>query len=166
MARPVFTQRVEGLKELQDALLRLPKQTGKRVVRKILKKALEPVARTARSIVSKQSTDSGNLAKSIDISTRLARNQRRSGAVHAGDLSAYVGSTPERHAHLVEFGTGPRVQRTTGRSTGSMPAAPFMRPAWKQNKSKVLQQFGDMLGTEIERAAARLAKRQAKGTSR
>lgn len=36
-----------------------------------------------------------------------------------------------------EFGTGPRSQRTTGRSTGAMPASPFFFPVYRANRTRI-----------------------------
>lgn len=36
-----------------------------------------------------------------------------------------------------EFGTAPRVQKTTGRRTGQITAGPFFFPAWRANKKRV-----------------------------
>lgn len=44
-----------------------------------------------------------------------------------------------RMAHWFEFGTGARVQRTTGRETGRMPATPFLRPAIERMRAKAEQ---------------------------
>ena len=56
-------------------------------------------------------------------------------------------------AHLFEFGTAERVQKTTGRRTGRMPAEPFMRPA--------LEQMGGDKAEQIwTKAAARAFERQ------
>ena len=79
-------------------------------------------------------------------------------------VEVFIGATAARFgiAHLLEFGTGPRRQKTTGRSTGEMPAFPFMRPAWESGKRGVLRRFIKYLRVDIEKTAKRLAKRQAK----
>jgi hypothetical protein len=43
-----------------------------------------------------------------------------------------------------------------------MPARPFMRPAWEAGKMRALGAFGRLLWVEIEKAAKRLARKQAK----
>lgn len=44
------------------------------------------------------------------------------------------------HAHLVEFGTGPRRQKN-GMSTGSAPAQPFLFPAWESERPKYISEL-------------------------
>lgn len=39
--------------------------------------------------------------------------------------------TEDARAHWFEFGTGERVQKTTGRRTGRMPATPFFYPGFR-----------------------------------
>jgi len=63
------------------------------------------------------------------------------------------------HGHLVEFGTGPR-QTKAGRSTGAMPAQPFMRPAWMQDQRKLLERLQRETWSELEKSIVR-ARRKA-----
>ena len=65
-------------------------------------------------------------------------------------------------AHLVEFGTGPRFQKS-GRYTGSVAPQPMLQPAWDMHKSQILEGLGKRLWDEIEKTMARRAKRAAKG---
>lgn len=161
MARPIVLKaKLTGAKELERALRELPKRIGKAAVRRAMLKSLKPVAAAAEATVRASSFRTGGLASSITVSTRLSRRQRKAG-MKGDDIAAYVGASPSRVAHLVEFGTGPR-ETKAGRSTGSMPAEPFLRPAWDAHKAGVLKEFGRLLGIEIDKAAARLARRQAK----
>lgn len=148
MARGGFTVRIDGLKDLENALRELPKANAKAVLRRTLKEAGEPVARTARSLVPKEH---GYLAESIDVSTKLSGRQRK---LHkqASPVETFIGPGPDPAAHLQEFGTGP-----------GHTAQPFMRPAWDQHKEQVLDTIADMTWVEIEKTAKRLAKRAAKG---
>ena len=52
------------------------------------------------------------------------------------------------HAHLVEFGTKARTRKKRG-STGTMPAFPFMRPAFESTKERVLQAFVEKIQTYL-----------------
>lgn len=45
-----------------------------------------------------------------------------------------------QHRHLVEYGTGRRTQKS-GRSTGAMPAKPFVGPAHKSVESSYLSEI-------------------------
>lgn len=148
MARDGFTVKVAGLQDLERALKGLPAANGKGVLRRTLKEAGEPVAKTARALVPK---DKGYLSESIDVSTKLSRRQRRLHQKQA-EVEMFIGPGPDPAGHLDEFGTGPGHQ-----------AQPFMRPAWDQNKTKVLDTIANLTWIEIEKTAKRLAKRSGKG---
>lgn len=161
MARSTFRAELHGAKELENALRELPKRTGKSAVRRSLKKAAGPIAEDAQS---RAPSKSGKLKRRIQVATQLSRRQRRSRAKGKvkGQVDVFVGAGPSRHAHLVEFGTGPRRHRKTGKSTGSMPPQPFLRPAWESGHRRALKDFSKLLWVEIEKAAKRLARKRAK----
>lgn len=139
---------VEGLKELEQALQQLPKANAKAVLRRTLKEAGEPVAKTARSLAPELL---GYLREGIDVSTRLSSRQSK---LHKkqSPVEMFIGPKPDPAAHLQEFGTGPGHQ-----------AQPFMRPAWDQHKNEVLDIIANRTWLEIEKTAARLAKKASKG---
>lgn len=143
--------RIDGLRELDAALAELPKATGKNVLRRTGVRALAPVIADAKQRVP---VDDGDLRDSLKVTTRLSKRQQRlnAKAVAEGKASVqlYAGAAALPHAHLVEFGTA------------NMAPQPFMRPAWDANKDQVLQLIKDELGGEIEKAAARLARKQAR----
>lgn len=139
---------VEGLKELEQALQQLPMANAKAVLRRTLKEAGEPVAKTARSLAPREM---GYLRESIDVGTKLSARQAK---LHKKEspVEMFIGPGPDPAAHLQEFGTGPGHQ-----------AQPFMRPAWDQHKNEVLDIIANRTWLEIEKTAARLAKKAAKG---
>lgn len=139
---------VEGLKELEQALQQLPKANTKAVLQRTLKEAGEPVAKTARSLAPEHL---GYLREGIDVSTRLSSRQSKLHKKHS-PVEMFIGPGPDPAAHLQEFGTGPGHQ-----------AQPFMRPAWDQHKNEVLDIIANRTWLEIEKTAARLAKKAAKG---
>lgn len=153
-----FSVKVEGLKELERALQELPKANAKAVLRRTLKEAGEPVAKTARALVPEEI---GYLRESIDVGPTLSPRQKK---LHRkqSPVEMFVGPGPDPAAHLNEFGTGDRVT-DDGRHIGAMPAQPFMRPAWDQHKMEVLDTIANRTWLEVEKAAARLAKKAAKG---
>lgn len=164
---------LHGAKRLEAALRELPKRIGKGALRRALMKAAEPVAEDARQRVAVRT---GKVRDSIQVSTKLSKRQRRRMKVNPGDVFAFVGAGPSRRAHLIEFGTGPRQHRksgvdatgrsrTPGKPTGQVRPEPFMRPAWDANKEQVLDDFANLLWIEIEKAALRIARRQARGTA-
>lgn len=144
MARQVV--RVEGLREIDQALGQLPKATGKNVLRRVGRARLEPMADVARNKVP---VDNSDLKDSIAVSTKNPKRHRKQSTVE-------VHMGPGRHpqAHLQEFGTqhhGPQ---------------PYMRPAWDGGKGDLLTGLADDLWSEIDKAAKRIARkaaRQARG---
>lgn len=142
--------RIDGLKELDRALGQLPKATAKATLRRVLKESAEPMARAARS---KAPIEEGYLHESIDVSTRLNKAQS---VLHRQekrrDFQEMFVGTNNPAGVFQEFGTGP----------GHV-AQPFMRPAWDGTKQQTLDQITTRLWGEIERSAARLAKKAAKG---
>ncbi|RZI61397.1 MAG: hypothetical protein EOP94_00580 [Zymomonas sp.] len=138
--------KVEGLRELDAALGQLPKTTGKAVLRRVLKKAAEPLRARAEQLAP---TLTHALERSITVGTKLTRRQARMAKkASKSTVEMYVG--PNNPAAVPqEFGT--HDQR----------AQPFMRPAWDGEKDGVLVSIKDQLGPEIEKTAARLAKRRA-----
>ena len=159
-----FAHKLEGMEALLDALEQLPTTAmQKGAVRNALKKAGKPVADLARS----QAPDSGvehkqKLKNTIIVSPTLKPSQKQQVVRDRTSVTMFIGSTAP-HAHLVEFGTGPRFWKN-GNFTGQMGPQPFMRNAWDQQKDNVLKIFQTELWTMIYKAARRLAKRAAKGT--
>jgi HK97 gp10 family phage protein len=136
--------KIEGLKELDEALKELPKATSSAVIKRAFVKAIGPMEATARSLAPKGPKQ--KLAQSISFGTKLSPRQRK---LHRkeSNVEFFAGAAALPHAHLQEFGTahhGPQ---------------PFMRPAWDQHKMNVLGTFKDFLADEIEKTRARMARR-------
>jgi HK97 gp10 family phage protein len=134
--------KVEGLRELEQALGELPEAVAKRTLNRVLKRAAEPIRAAAAAAAPKRT---GRLSKSIIVSPRLTRSQRRQAERH-GFAEMFVGSKSPL-AHLIEFGTA-----------HSAPNA-FLRRAWDAHKDEALAIIKTELGGEIKRAAARLARK-------
>lgn len=147
--------RIRGLRELERALAELPKATGKNVLRRVLKARAEPIADAARGMAPDDPATGGlDLKAGIGVSTVLSKRQRgQHRKMFRNDKAAvemFVGAGPDPAAHNQEFGNvnhGPQ---------------PFMRPAWDAGKMAVLDGIKDDLWTEVDKAAARLARKQAK----
>ena len=150
--------RVEGLKELDRALGQLKPSTGKNVLRRVARKALQPIIDDAKTKVHVQS---GDTRDSLAVSTRLSRSQA---AIHKklvrGDRSS-VEMFAGVGAHLFvpqgvweEFGFTRR-----GKRHGPHP---FLRPAWDSGKMKVLTDIKQDLWAEIRKAANRAARKKLK----
>jgi HK97 gp10 family phage protein len=141
--------KVEGLSEIMTALRELPNATAKNVMKRVLLKRAEPVAERARQLAPFKE---GHLKASIHVSTKLTKRQKgRHRKVHRDDVEVFVGPGTDPAAHLQEYGSSIH------------PAQPFMRPAWDQTKDDLLDGIGADMWVEIEKAAARLAKKAAKG---
>lgn len=148
--------KVEGLRDLEAQLSKLTKSTGKRVLKKTLVEAAQPLAELA---ASKVPVVEGDLKRSITVGVKLNTRQRRlHRRMFVDDRSAvevFVGASyglgdGGRHAHLVEFGT-----------YRSRPH-PFMRPAWDADQRALLARLSDDLWREISSAVRRAEKRAAK----
>lgn len=148
-----------GGKDIERALAKLPAGTAKGVMRRTLKQVLEPVRAMADSL-----TGEFNVA----ITSKLAPRQR---AQARSDFSRsvvtmYVGATQEDgsnapHAHLIEFGTGPRFH-PNGKYVGYVTPEPFMQPAWDAHSATMLDEMGRLSWIEIEKALARAARKAAR----
>lgn len=166
MAKVKF--KVDGFKAIEDALLALPRSTSRGVARRAMTKALEPVAASAKAAAPRGET--GNLISGISVGSKLSKRQAREArgemarlGISRDALVLNVGASNARHAHLVEFGTGPRYHKS-GKYVGQMPPQPFMRPAWDANQQGVLDGLSASLWSEIEKTLARAAKRAARQT--
>lgn len=150
--------KLHGAKELEAALRALPDRLTKGVVERVLVKVGAPIADAYRANVRVRS---GRLQAGIGISTRLSKRQRKGRAKSKTLSEAFVGAGPSRHAHLEEFGTGPRYTES-GRYTGQMPPGGSLRAAWEGGKEKALDEIGELLWQEIEKTAKRLGRKAAK----
>ena len=153
--------RFEGGRDLERALAELPSGTSKGVARRVLKKSLAPVASAANAFWPGASDDV------FRITSRVVRSQLGDSAKSRkrSVIDMFVGAPGGRdgtpHAHLIEFGTGPRFTKS-GAFRGSVSPQPMIQPAWDINKSRIFRDLGRRLGDEIEKTVARRAKRAAK----
>lgn len=182
--------KVTGFKELEAAFLEIDKAaTRKSVARRALKIAGEPVAEGMRS---RAAVDDGDLRDSILVTTKIRgeagkaayaqtmrktagnkalavksmREARRAAKGSIPPVVMFIGpSTRAFHAHFVEFGTKPHINSglfAGSQHPGTAPQ-PFIRPAWDATSGTALDLIGDVMRQEIMKAAARQAKRRAKG---
>jgi len=158
--------KLTGFKELGAALAELPKATGKATARRVLIKAGTPIQEMAEQAApvrsdpekvvtygrgdAKRIRRPGTAEALVQIGTRLTRSQARQ-ARKAGksETEVYVG-TRDPISRLIEGGTS------------QIAAHPFIRPAWDALKFRALDIIAAELGAEIEKTAARLAKKLAK----
>lgn len=163
-----FQLEVQGVRELQQALMMLPKSLRRTPLTNALKKAGEPTRALAAANCPRSAVDDDgkHLADTIRTTPMLNRNQRKQHKRMADGVEVFIGSTSPL-AHLVEFGTAERfrkgVQTGTG-ATGRMPAMPFLTRAWDSTKEGALAIIKAELWKEILAAAKRVRKRAEKGT--
>ena len=140
---------IDGLKELEKALMEIEKKTTRKSVgRRVLKKAGQPLA---DDMNAKAPKGEGDLSGSYAVSTKLNKSQRRATRREKkDDVFMYVG-TNDPAGLQQEFGNRNHA------------AQPHARPAWDGGKGKVLDDIKSDLGTEIMKAAKRQAKKKARG---
>lgn len=157
-----ITMKMTGFRDIEKALAQLPAGTAKGVARRAMKKELKPIADTANAFWP------GSDDQVFRITSRLSGSQKgNSSAQNRRSVTnmfvgANKGTGGAPHAHLLEFGTGPRFHKK-GRFTGAVAPQPMLQPAWDMHKNQLLEGLGKRLWEEIEKTMARRAKRAAKG---
>src|SRR5262245_34165590 len=112
------TFKIEGLKELKDALLELPKATGTNVQKRALMKAADPLQSLAQSLAP---VLTGALQRSFTTGVKLS-DKAKADHKKTSKVEVYSGPGELVQARLSEFGTRFQSPR------------PFMRPAWDATK--------------------------------
>lgn len=156
---------IQGMKQLQHALDRLPKNVARKVSRRSVRRGAVIIQADAKRRVP---VDTGALKRSIRVV--------ESGRMSRKGIVLFRVRTIRKHggyyANLVEFGTQPRVvalaklrDKATGRvrliknlNVGAMPAKPFMRPAFDTKKREAARAIEAELRRGIEEEARLLAK--------
>lgn len=152
MARGVKVK-LEGFRDLDAALGQLGKATGRNVMRRVAMARLEPMAEVARTLAPVDDTD---LRDSIAVSTKLAGYAKRLNKRSKSEAEAHMGpagnggTKAPPQGSLQEFGT-----------VNHSPQ-PFMRPAWDGGKAALLDGIKEDLWAEVQKAAARQAKKAAR----
>lgn len=148
--------RITGAREMELVLRQLPDTIAKKTLTQALRAAAEPILDEARTLapVGQESkgrvrlrrtkrgkvtiANYGKLKLNLRIATVPASQTPHSATVAVTVGKAFWGL-------FVEFGTR------------FMSAKPFLRPAFESKKVQTLNQLGQALGTEIEKAARKLA---------
>ncbi|HMR51189.1 MAG TPA: HK97 gp10 family phage protein [Amaricoccus sp.] len=165
----VTTVKVEGLRETEAALAELGKSLGKGVLRRVAIKALQPFDSAWRGMAPDDpGTGGDDLRSSGGVSTRLSKRQaklhRKAFRNDRASVEVFAGSN-DAAAVPLEFGTVERFQKS-GKAVGAVAPHPFVRPAWDGTKDAMPAAIGRDLWVEIEKAAARKAKKAAKLAAR
>lgn len=144
MARQTF--KIEGLKDLEEALAEVSKATGKAILRRALLKAGQPIADSAAVRAPRLR---GKLQMSIGAGTKLSRRQKRAHKPES-TVEVFVGAGALVQAITQEFGTVDH------------PPQAFMRPAWDENRNLAMSTIKDDIGDEIMKTAKRRAQKAAR----
>lgn len=139
--------KVSGFRELSDALGEFKKSTERTVLRRVAIKALQPFVDTAKQFVP---VDEGWLRNSIVIGSNLTRNAKSADRLQPKAGVRVFAGTANRNGVPREFGTW----RTRPQ--------PFMRPAWDATAPKILDQVQRDLAAEVDKTAARIARKAGK----
>lgn len=154
---------LKGAREIDAALKEMAKSTAVRTARQAMRNSLSPVEAAAKALAPVGPT--GNLRDSVTISHKLTPSQAAGAPRDGKDVQhMYVGASAP-HAHLVEFGTGPRFHKS-GKYVGEMPPNPWMRPAWDDNRDEVLNRLRADLWAAIQGFLDRKARREANAARR
>ncbi|MEP3297577.1 MAG: HK97 gp10 family phage protein [Pseudoruegeria sp.] len=137
--------KVEGFKEMEVAMMDLPKAAAKGVVRRVLKKA---AALIAAAMGSRAPRDKGDLAESYVVGTKLNKRQRRSSRKKSA-IEVYAG-TNDSGGVQTEFGNDHQA------------AQPHARPGWNASKFDALDLIKSEMWGEIAKTVARHQRRLAK----
>jgi hypothetical protein len=165
-----------GFKELDAALAQLPKAAAKRTLQRTLVKAGQPIADEATALAPR---DTGELAGSLAVSTRIANNvgkaefaavmraggtrseargamiaARRASAGEGSFAMAFVG--PEKAK--TKAAAIKRIVMEFGSVKRNIAPRPYMRPAWDTKQGEALDIVKRELGNEIIATARRLGR--------
>lgn len=147
---------VQGSEALAKRLAAIPDEVLD-ALRPALTKSVHEIAADARAL-AESSRRTGALVESIEATApgettpAFASNGGRRTA-GPNEAFATAGDPDARHGHLVEFGTGERHHKD-GTSTGTMPAEPFLLPAWRLNKARAERRLKRAISQGTKKAVA------------
>ena len=173
--------RTTGFKELDAALAQLPKAAAKRTLQRTLLKAGQPIADAAKANAPR---DTGELADSIAVSTRIrnnagraefaavmrsggSRSEARGAMIAARKATAGQGSfamtfvgpaKPAMKGKAAKAAAIKRIVMEFGSVKRNIAPRPYMRPAWDTKQGEALDIIKRELGNEIIATARRLGK--------
>lgn len=169
--------KIEGLKELEEALKELPKATAKNTIRRAIIAAAQPIIDTATMlirvrriqppvVISKIKFTAGNAGKRAfaEAMAEGATRAEAGEAAHAANIAAKESGGDDVKITSGVASIGPTKRAFYGFEFGTIHLAPkpFMRPAWDQHKEKAAEAIGTELKEQIDKAVKRLAAKQKK----
>lgn len=141
------TFKLTGGVELQEALGQFSKSMGKAVGRRALKKAADPIFEVYQANTT---VASGNLVRSETVGTKLNRRQTRMNR-----------KLPSKSAVEVHIGTNDPAGIQEEFGNRNQAPHPSLSVAWaSEGGQAAVDRIGDELWTEIDKTAARVAKRR------
>ncbi|WP_337186582.1 HK97-gp10 family putative phage morphogenesis protein [Phenylobacterium sp.] len=153
--------KIEGLSQTLANLNALPKALGRGTLRRVLTKAIEPMAETARALApdDPRTGPPHDLKSSIQVSGEQRSSRlsvRRDRDARGRYVRVYMGPTKDGYPQAMpqEFGAEHH------------PPTPFMRPAWDVHAESALSQIATDSAAEVKKTADRLAQRQARAASK
>lgn len=167
------TVRIEGLKELEEALQELPRATGGNVLKRAILKPANVFRDYAAQLAPKRT---GRLKQEIKVSKPkiiTAGKAAFAQAMREGATRAEAGQAA-RAANAAAGGKGRHAVVHVGPThrgfyglfgefgTVHHPPHPFMRPAWDALAPSMGDMIRDTLAEEIEKARQRLARKAAR----
>ncbi|WP_136441631.1 HK97-gp10 family putative phage morphogenesis protein [Pacificoceanicola onchidii] len=141
--------KVQGFRDLENALMDLPKAAAKASVRRVLKRAAQPIADAGRGNAPERM---GDLKASYGVGTRLTKRQRKLSRKES-EVEVYAGPN-DPGAIQTEFGNE------------HQEAEPHLRPAWDAHKGSLLDVIKEFLWADVVKAIARYQRRAAKRAKR
>tara|TARA_Y100001963_G_scaffold63430_1_gene88368 strand:+ start:5405 stop:5884 length:480 start_codon:yes stop_codon:yes gene_type:complete len=152
---------LNGTKELEALLSKLPDKMGAKVLKKSMREATKPMVKAAKALVP---VKTGKLKKSIKV-----KDSRKKVKGNHAVLFGTLKSTP--YAHLVELGTqrhvitpeSSRFLKIFGTYTkevvhpGTRPR-PFLRPAFDREKGNWFKLLGKSVYKNIDKEVKKMRK--------
>ena len=125
--------------------MELPKATAKASVRRVLKKAAQPIADAGRGNAPERE---GGLKESYGVGTTLTKRQRKVSSKES-EVEVYAGPN-DPAAVQTEFGNQHQA------------AQPHLRPAWDAQKRGALETIKKEAWADVQKSITRYQKRQAR----
>jgi HK97 gp10 family phage protein len=145
VAKEVF--KIEGLKELDAALVGLAEEfsprNAKNVLRGALKDGAQIIADAGESLAPRLT---GGLAQSYTVGTKLSRRQRRQHKKESA-IEVFAGPGPAAKGVQTEFGNAHQAPE------------PHLRPAWDGNWRTALNLIIERAKERLEKTRRRLVKK-------
>lgn len=156
MRWPVATKQAVDFGPLDRALKELPRVTAGNVLTRTLMAAADPIWRDAVA-----NAPDNPATGAPDLHTSIFKKKGKNGqkifrrTVNVVLLAPVIRNEKTNITTGIAF-YGPALEK----GTGDMPAKPFFRPAFDHNVQRSITIIGEELKTQIEKAAARIAKKR------